>query len=220
MASAARWPTSANPAKRSRPSAGASKRGPGYAAAHRELGRLLLDGGQPEAAREAFEAGIAAAEESGDLQTAREMETFLRRAQRALGETPAAKPAAPAAAPPPPVAEVDPDARREARAHYKRGFEHYARGENAEAIDAYRMAIREDPYLSIVWNALSLALAARGELDEAVAAAKRLIELEPDDALSHTNLSRLLVQQGKIPEAEDARAVAMRLQMKAAGRTQ
>ena len=105
----------------------------------------------------------------------------------------------------------------EARDLYKQGFNHFAQDELGEAIDLYRQAIAADPGLSIAWNGLSIALAARGDLVEAVEAANKLVELEPDDALSHTNLSRILMQQGKIPEAEDARAAAMRIQMKNQG---
>ena len=88
-------------------------------------------------------------------------------------------------------------------------------GTHAKVVD--EVAIAADPTLSIAWNGLSIALAARGDLVEAVEAANKLVELEPDDALSHTNLSRILMQQGKIPEAEDARGVAMRIQMKSQG---
>ena len=105
----------------------------------------------------------------------------------------------------------------DARTLYKQGFSHFASDEVDEAIALYRQAIEADPGLAIAWNGLSIALAAKGEFDEAVEAARKLIELEPDDALSHTNLSRILMQQGKIPEAEDARGIAMRLQMKAQG---
>lgn len=105
----------------------------------------------------------------------------------------------------------------DARALYKQGFSHFAQDELNEAIDLYRRAIESDPGLSIAWNGLSIALAQRGDFVEAVEAANKLIELEPDDALSHTNLSRILMQQGKIPEAEDARAVAMRIQLKNQG---
>lgn len=102
----------------------------------------------------------------------------------------------------------------DARAIYKQGFTHFAKGEHAEAVRLYREAIAADGNLAIAWNGLSMALAQSGDLDGAIEAAKRLIELEPDDALSHTNLSRFLQQKGMIPEAEDERAVAMRLQMK------
>ena len=102
----------------------------------------------------------------------------------------------------------------DARALYKEGFAHFAKGEHSEAIRLYREALDVDGQLPIAWNGLSMALAQSGDLDGAIEAAKKLIELEPDDALSHTNLSRFLQQKGLIPEAEDEKAIAMRLQMK------
>jgi Flp pilus assembly protein TadD len=105
----------------------------------------------------------------------------------------------------------------DARSLYKQGFAHFASDEVDEAISLYRQSIEADPTLAIAWNGLSIALAQQGQFDEAIAAARKLIELEPDEPLSHTNLSRILMQQGKIPEAEDARADAMRLQLKQQG---
>ena len=102
----------------------------------------------------------------------------------------------------------------DARALYKQAFEHFANEQIDEAIGLYRQAIEADPALAIAWNGLSIALAQQSEFEEAIAAAQKLIELEPDEPLSHTNLSRILMQQGKIPEAEDAKAIAMRLQLK------
>ena len=102
----------------------------------------------------------------------------------------------------------------DARAIYKQGFAHFAKGEHSEAIRLYRQAIEADGQLPIAWNGLSMALAQSGDLDGAIEAAKKLIELEPDDPLSHTNLSRFYQQKGLIPEAEDEKALAMSLQMK------
>lgn len=106
-----------------------------------------------------------------------------------------------------------PEAR--AKALYKQGFGHFAKGQTASAIECYREAIATEPRLAIAWNGLALALAKQGELDAAIDAAEKLVELEPDDPLSHTNLSRILMQKGLIPEAEDAKARAMSLQMRA-----
>ncbi len=105
----------------------------------------------------------------------------------------------------------------DARSLYRRGFAHFANDEVDEAIALYREALAADSEFAIAWNGLSIALAQQGSFPEAIAAAHKLVELEPDDALSHTNLSRILMQQGSVPEAEDAKAVAMRLQMKQQG---
>jgi adenylate cyclase len=99
-----------------------------------------------------------------------------------------------------------------ARAIYKKGFDHYVSGEHALAVAKFREALREDPALAIAWNGLSLALGQSGDLDGAIEAAEKLAELEPNDPLSHANLSRLLQQKGMIPEAEAEMAVANQLE--------
>ena len=190
-----------------------------YTAAWRELGRTHQALGRTQEAMEAFERGLAAAEESGDLQTAREIGVFLRRLAPVSRAEPAAPDAAAAANPEPAPAQAAPvsaEALAAARAIYREGFGHFARGELAEAIARYERALTLAPSLSIAWNGLSMALGQAGRLDEAVEAANRLVALEPEDPLSHTNLSRLLMQRGMIPEAEDARAKAMQLQMRQA----
>ena len=53
---------------------------PHYTAAYRGLGRQLLEQGDTAGAIEVFERGLAVAEQTGDLQTAKEMEVFMRRA--------------------------------------------------------------------------------------------------------------------------------------------
>jgi len=56
---------------------------PGYSAAWKLLGKAREGAGQPGEAAQAYRAGIAAAEERGDKQAAREMTVFLRRLERA-----------------------------------------------------------------------------------------------------------------------------------------
>jgi Tfp pilus assembly protein PilF len=105
----------------------------------------------------------------------------------------------------------------DARALYRRAFQHFANDRIAEAISGYRDALAADPELAIAWNGLSLAYRQQGDLEAAIDAARRLVELEPDDPLSHTNLSILYQQSGMIAEAEDEKARAMQLQL-ASGR--
>jgi len=186
-------------------------RNPRYTAAHRDLGRALLEAGDVAEAARVLRSALELARETGDLQTGREMETFLRRAEKVLGVPPAterAQPAAPAAARPERVENA------EAKALYRRGFEHFANDRHDEAIALYEQALKVDPALAIAWNGLSLAHRQKGDLEAAIAAGRRLIELEPDDALSHTNLSILYQRRGMIPEAEEEKAIAMQIQMK------
>ena len=194
----------------------ATRLNPGYGAAFRDLGRALMDSGALEEAAEVLEAGIEPSERAGDLQTVRELESFLRRAQKALGREPL-----PQAGKAKPRAEVlgrtgsSPEATAEARRVYREGFDHFANDRFDEAIALFQRALEIDPQLAIAWNGLSLAHRQRGALDDAIEAGRRLIELEPDDPLSHTNLSILYMRNGMVPEAEDEKARAMQLLMRA-----
>jgi Flp pilus assembly protein TadD len=58
---------------------------PDYSAAHRGLGRALERAGRPEAARAAYAKGLEVATQTGDLQTRKEIEVFLRRLDSAGG---------------------------------------------------------------------------------------------------------------------------------------
>lgn len=190
-------------------------RNPRYTAAHRDLGRALLEAGEVAEAARVLRSALDLARETGDLQTGREMETFVRRAERILGVPPEAESARPQrAAADPPERPENP----EAKALYRRGFEHFANDRHDEAIALYEQALRLDPALAIAWNGLSLAYRQKGDLEAAIEAGRRLIELEPDDALSHTNLSILYQRRGMIPEAEEEKAIAMQIQMKSQAR--
>ena len=54
---------------------------PQYSAAYRHLGQAYTALDRPQEAAEVFQRGIAVAEARGDLQTAKEMQVFLRRLQ-------------------------------------------------------------------------------------------------------------------------------------------
>jgi len=54
---------------------------PKYSAAWKRLGKALADTGRMDEARAAYESGIKAAEEKGDVQAAKEMRVFLKRLQ-------------------------------------------------------------------------------------------------------------------------------------------
>ncbi len=185
---------------------------PGYSAAWRDLGRALLASGEAAEAARVLESALPEADRSGDLQTAREMRVFLRRAQTALGHAPAAREEAPRARRG--LAESAERGSSPAHAIYRRGFDHFANGRCAEAIPLFHEAIAVDPGLAIAWNGLSLAFREQGDLDAAIEAGRRLILLEPDDPLSHTNLSILYQRKGMITEAEEEKAIAMKLQLR------
>lgn len=58
---------------------------PAYSAAYRELGRALEKIRQTEEAVQVYRSGIEIANRQGDLQTAKEMEVFLKRIRRKAG---------------------------------------------------------------------------------------------------------------------------------------
>jgi len=58
---------------------------PDYSAAHRGLGRALERAGRLEEARAAYRQGLEVAARTGDLQTGKEIEVFLRRLEKAMG---------------------------------------------------------------------------------------------------------------------------------------
>jgi len=58
---------------------------PDYSAAHRGLGRALERAGRREEARAAYAKGLEVATQTGDLQTRKEIEVFLRRLDSAGG---------------------------------------------------------------------------------------------------------------------------------------
>lgn len=57
---------------------------PGYSAAWKTLGKALQEAGDNAAARDVYLQGIDAAVRKGDVQAAKEMKVFLRRAEQAL----------------------------------------------------------------------------------------------------------------------------------------
>jgi Tfp pilus assembly protein PilF len=59
---------------------------PQYSAAWKLYGRALADAGRPQDAIAAFDSGIAVAEARGDIQAAKEMRVFRKRAERRLAE--------------------------------------------------------------------------------------------------------------------------------------
>lgn len=57
---------------------------PDHTAAHRDLGRALLESGNPMEAAEVFAHAIGLAEKKHDHQTGRQIHFFLRRAEKSL----------------------------------------------------------------------------------------------------------------------------------------
>jgi predicted Zn-dependent protease len=60
----------------------AVRQDPGYSAAWKVYGRALQTLGDADGAIQAFEAGVAAATQKGDIQAAKEMQVFLKRLRK------------------------------------------------------------------------------------------------------------------------------------------
>jgi cytochrome c-type biogenesis protein CcmH/NrfG len=60
----------------------ATRLDPGHTAAHRDLGRALLESGNPSEAARIFAHAIALAEKAGDHQTGRQIHVLLKRAEK------------------------------------------------------------------------------------------------------------------------------------------
>ena len=69
---------------------------PDYSAAHRGLGRALERAGRMAEAKAAYAKGVDVAARTGDLQTKKEIEVFLRRLEKAGDSRPPAEPGGPA----------------------------------------------------------------------------------------------------------------------------
>lgn len=76
------WLKAGDPATAARFFRDAVDRDPRYSAAWKLLGKALAEAGDGPAAILAYQQGIAAAGERGDLQAAKEMTVFLRRLQK------------------------------------------------------------------------------------------------------------------------------------------
>lgn len=65
----------------------AVKLDPNYSAAWKLYGNTLWQNGDTEAAEDAFVKGVQVARDRGDIQAAKEMEVFLKRLQKEVGES-------------------------------------------------------------------------------------------------------------------------------------
>jgi Flp pilus assembly protein TadD len=83
-------------------------------------------------------------------------------------------------------------------------------GNNALAIELYRLVSAARPDDWSIWNNLGNALAAVGDSDEAVTALQRAATLAPDSAPIRLNLGNTLYQLGRIDEAETCLTEAAR----------
>lgn len=90
-------------------------------------------------------------------------------------------------------------------------------GQPAEAITAYRQAVRIAPARTEGWWGLSCALRTRGDFADAVPPLQKLTELNPNDEHAWHNLGVTLHELGRTDEAIDALTRSVRLERTMAG---
>jgi lipoprotein NlpI len=96
-------------------------------------------------------------------------------------------------------------------AHNNLGTALAAQGKLAEAVAAYREAIRLKPNLPEAHTNLGNALAAQGSLSEALPAYREAARLKPGNHLAHYNLGLALAALGEVAEAAAAYREVVRL---------
>ena len=169
---------------------------PGLAAAHNELGNLLVELGQPDEAAAQFEQAVAC--DPGLFQALNNLGNILRvrgrldEARRRLEQAIALAP-------------------HHAEAHYNLGNILKDQGKLDEAEVYFQRAAQLKPDFFQAHNNLGLIQWEHGRRDEALASLSRALELNPDYADAHNNLGKLLAEQGKFAEAaaEYRRALAL-----------
>ena len=84
---------------------------------------------------------------------------------------------------------------------YKRATHLAGEGRAAEATEAYRAILREDPEMADVWLQLATIYEKRGMFDGAFGAYREIISRDPKNAAALTGAAGALVQLGRLDEA-------------------
>jgi arylsulfatase A-like enzyme/cytochrome c-type biogenesis protein CcmH/NrfG len=91
---------------------------------------------------------------------------------------------------------ADPKAKITSLADLRRGFDHYRRGEPAQAVPAFRAVLAENPGIVDGWEYLALSLRRLGRLDESAAAYRGALAAAGDAPRLIHELARTLSEAG------------------------
>jgi tetratricopeptide (TPR) repeat protein len=105
--------------------------------------------------------------------------------------------------------------RREAIAHYQRGFTLGTAGKHAQAEAEFRQAVRLQPDWPEANAALAVTLSNQGKSAEAEAAYQAGLRLQPDNRQLHLRFGKALLAWGKLRQAEAELREAIRLRPRA-----
>ena len=169
---------------------------PGFAAAHFNLGCLLLRNHQPLEAESALRHALAVQPQFPEallnlanlLLLRGQLEEAIDRLEKAVAINP-----------------------RLADAHHSLGTAHEQAGRTTEAVDAYAAAARLRPDALDALLAFADRLLRRQAYPDAVEAYRRAIVLDPSRIGAHCNLGNALKALRRLPEAEESYRAALRL---------
>lgn len=91
---------------------------------------------------------------------------------------------------------------------YHLGTEAFAKGDEAFAHEAWKLAIQVDESFADAYEAIGVLLGRQGQYVEAESWMRKLLVVDPSSVMAHTNLSLFLMRQDRIQEAEDHKAQA------------
>ena len=103
----------------------------------------------------------------------------------------------------------DPKDKIDVLRQYKRGTELVGQRKLAEAADAFRALLRDEPGMTDVWLQLAGIYEQRGMFADALSAHQQIIERKPKDPAALTGAAAALLRLGRIPEARSHAELAV-----------
>lgn len=105
----------------------------------------------------------------------------------------------------------DPKDKRETFRNLRSAFALYRAGKNAEALDAFRAILRDNPGMTDVWDVTAKAYERLGRRDDAIAAAKEGLKTNPQSPVLMLSVAELALDAGRLDEAKQHAELALTL---------
>lgn len=158
--------------------------------AHQNLGTLMLDRGDLDAAAQQFHDALVLKPDHAEAWTG--LGTIAAR----RGDPAAAAKCFRQALAQLPNSSLPAIRASRAKAHYNLALSLTQLGRRDEAIEQYRLSLSDDPANVLAWNNLGLLLTDAGQLDAAVATLEKAVSLSPGSPIPHTALANALLRKG------------------------
>lgn len=88
-----------------------------------------------------------------------------------------------------------------ATAHYNLGNFYTRANQNDAAIEAYQLAVKRNPQLTVAWINLAMAQYEQNQKGAAVSSLQRAVSSDPQNGVAHLNMGMLLAEQGNVATA-------------------